>query len=350
MLIIVVTFVLILLVVVGLHEAGHALAARYYGVKIKRIAIGFGKPIFQGNKWGCEWVWGLLPLGGYVHFLNTRIEPVDKMDYPYAFDKQTYGKRIIILLAGGISNFLVSLVLLSIFFLMGFKETPAQIAEVMPHSVASQAGIEKGMRIQGIGTYETNSWQEAGMGFLIHWGKAHVPLQIISPTGQSQTLYLDLDKTPRLNEKNFLLTLGLKPALKQHYVTGVSLGQALAQAVKHVFFLLYFFLAMIKQLIMGAIPFSALLGPIGLLKVSIHSLMQGIALFCYFLASLSLVVGLVNLLPLPTLDGGSIMYTLIEAYRGKPVSVAWEILLHRLVIIMLSVVLIQLLLNDIQRL
>ncbi len=86
------------------------------------------------------------------------------------------------------------------------------------------------------------------------------------------------------------------------------------------------------------IPFAVLLGPIGLLAASAGSFMQGLAVFLYFIASLSLAVGLVNLFPIPGLDGGSIIYALVEKIRGKPVPIAWELLLHRLAMIIFCLV------------
>lgn len=106
----------------------------------------------------------------------------------------------------------------------------------------------------------------------------------------------------------------------------------------------------LKQLFTGAIPFSVLLGPIGIFAASVASLMQGIAVFLFFIATLSLAVAVINLLPIPGLDGGSIVYAIVEKIRGKPVSVPMELLLHRLVFIIFCVLLVHLLMNDLQRL
>lgn len=106
----------------------------------------------------------------------------------------------------------------------------------------------------------------------------------------------------------------------------------------------------LKQLFSGLIPFSALLGPIGIFAASVASLTQGVVVFMFFIATLSLAVAVINLFPIPGLDGGSIVYALIEKIRGKPVSVAMELLLHRLVFIVFCVVLVHLLMNDLQRL
>jgi len=105
----------------------------------------------------------------------------------------------------------------------------------------------------------------------------------------------------------------------------------------------------LKQVLSGTVPFLLLLGPLGLLMTMVHSFLQGLAVFLYFIANLNLAVAIVNLLPLPGLDGGAIVYTCIEKIRGKPISVALEVLLHRLAMIALCVLFIQLIMNDVQR-
>ncbi len=129
----------------------------------------------------------------------------------------------------------------------------------------------------------------------------------------------------------------------------LSFFQACQNAFLQIMGLLYFFLVMLKQLFTGHIPFAALLGPLGLFTAMVNSFLQGLAVFLYFIASLSLSVALVNLFPIPGLDGGSIVYALVEKVRGKPASIAMEILLHRLMFIAFSLVLVQLILNDMQR-
>lgn len=105
----------------------------------------------------------------------------------------------------------------------------------------------------------------------------------------------------------------------------------------------------LKQLLTGVIPFSVLLGPLGIFAASVASFTQGVAVFLFFIATLSFAVAVINLFPIPGLDGGSIVYALIEKVRGKAVSVPMELLLHRLVFIIFCVLLVHLLMNDLQR-
>ncbi|GGI86061.1 M50 family metallopeptidase [Legionella impletisoli] len=346
--------ILSLILVIGLHEAGHALSARFFKVKIKRISIGFGKPIFlKRSKTGIEWVWARWPIGGYVKLLNTRIDPVSSELQPYCFDKKAIWKRVVILLSGALANALVALFALQGYYMIGHREITPVVAEVSIPSPAAKAGLGAGDRILSINGQPTPSWRAVGMQFIILLDEANVPILIQKPGGKTVQMHLDLNQWEYSQQRNDLLQgLGIKPALSKRHINnipGVSFFKAFYQAVVEIGAILYFFLIMLKQLFTGTIPFATLLGPIGLFSEMVISFLHGIAVYLFFIANLSLAVGLVNLMPIPGLDGGSIVYALIEKIRGKPISVPLEILLHRLALIILVVAMIQLLMNDLQR-
>jgi regulator of sigma E protease len=347
------SILLVLVVVIGLHEAGHALAARMTGVKIQRISIGFGRPILLWKgKSGCEWVWAIWPLGGYVQLLNTRISPVKKADYSVCFDKKPVWVRVFILLSGSLVNFLVAFLALTFFFMIGFERDIPVIQNVAVNSIASAAGIKDGSRIIELAGRQTSSWRMVGTQLIISMGKNNVAAKILEPDQTVRVVSLDLSSKPSPQNKSLFSYVGVTPALmatNHETVPGESFIKASRQAFGKTIHLLEFYLLMLKQIITGVIPFSMLLGPFGLLALSMDSFIKGLSMFLDFIASLSLTVGLVNLLPIPTLDGGSIMYALVEKIRGKPVSIAFEILLHRLTMILFALVLMQLIMNDLLR-
>ncbi|MDI9819091.1 MULTISPECIES: RIP metalloprotease [unclassified Legionella] len=346
--------ILTLILVVGIHEAGHAIAARIFSVKIKRISIGFGKLLITWKgKSDQEWVWAIWPLGGYVQLLNSRIQPVSPQELPLCFDQKPVWIRCIILLSGALANLLVAWLALTWLFLIGYQHSPPVILDVAPHSVAAQAGLESGNRLISMGQKKTDSWREAGMLLIMALGKKNVPVAFKDNQGNVRETSLDLSQWRYNRQDDSLLSgLGIIPdSAKEHQeeVKSKSVVNAAYRAVANSMHLLVFFLVMLKQLLTGMIPFSLLLGPIGLFAASTGSFLQGFTVFLYFIASLSLAVGLINLFPVPGLDGGSIVYALLEKIRGKPVSVAMEVLLHRLAVIFFAVLLVQLLLNDLQR-
>lgn len=351
----IIAIILTLLLVVGIHEGGHALVARYFKVKIKKVSIGFGKPLLHWqSRSGCEWVWAIFPLGGYVQLENTRISPVATADYAGCFDKKPIWQRILILLAGAGANIITAWLALILVYLIGMNYTVPQIQSVQADSVAARAGIVAGDQLVAVGSHDTSSWNDVGMQLVIFWGKHDVPMTVSRNGGKElKEVSLDLSQVPVQGLKANLLTrLGMEPnlAAAQDIRRASSFTDAVYQASKTIAKMFYFFLIIFKQLFSGVIPFSMLLGPLSVFAASVASLTQGIVVFMFFIATLSLAVALVNLFPIPGLDGGSIVYALLEKIRGKSVSVAMELLLHRLVFIVFCMVLVHLLMNDLQRL
>ena len=343
--------VITLLLVVGLHEAGHGLVARLFSVKIKRIAIGFGKPLFsRTSQSGCEWVWGRWPIGGYVHLLNSRIQPVSKTEWPYCFDKKPIWVRCLILVSGGVANILVAFLALTLFYLLGFQQYRPVIKTVAPNSLAANAGFSAHDEIIEFNHVSIASWQVASQQLIGGLGKNKVMVVVFDKKMDHQReLYIDLQHVP-VSLKSIWKGVGITPDVHHiQIIPGVPFEAACLHAIYTMQELLGFFLVMVKQLLLKHVALVYLLGPIGLINVTFNSFIQGLSAFSYFIASFSLAVGLVNLFPIPGLDGGSILYALLEKLRGKPLSIAMETLLHRLAMIIFWVFLVQLILNDIQR-
>lgn len=345
--------ILTLLLVVGVHEIGHALMARFFLIKIKRISIGFGRPLLQWTSPnGIEWVWAMWPLGGYVELLNSRISPVDPQQYPFCFDKKPVWQRIVVLVAGSMANLIGAWLAFLFVFLLGISDHVPEVQTVHNKSTAAQAGFKPGDRILAIASNPTPQWREVGMQLLSLWGQKNVPVLVRHSSGDEHEVLLDLSTVAlSASDKSLLDSIGIAPnkSAPVQLLKASSLADAIYLSNHAIYQWLHFFMLILKQLILGIIPFSLLLGPIGLFAASIQSFVQGLVVFLYFIASLSLAVGLVNLFPIPGLDGGSILYALIEKLRKKPISVALEILLYRLVLIICAVALVQLLMNDLQR-
>jgi regulator of sigma E protease len=345
--------ILMLICVIGLHELGHAIAARYFHIKIKQIAIGFGKPLMQWRSHnGTLWVWGRWPFGGYVQLLNSRNTPVAPEEYPLCFDKKPVGVRIIVLLAGACANVIAAWLILVMVFLIGISTRLPIVQSVQPQSIAQITGILPGDHLVSIGGNSTPSWTVVGMQLVMLWGEKDINLLVRQSNNELKTLHLDLIQVRfKKNDKSLLATIGIVPDLKasKELIRSSSLLDAMSQTNTSMMQMLHFFVKLWKQLFLGIIPFSILLGPVGLVAVSVTSLTQGIVGFMVFIANLSIAVALMNLLPVPGLDGGSIVYAFLEKLRAKPVSVALEILLQRFALIAGCILFVQLVLNDLQR-
>ncbi len=323
-------------------------------IKIKKISIGFGKALLSWRgKNGCQWIWARWPVGGYVQLLNSRIEPVSPSDDTYSFDKKSVWVRCVVLLSGAIANLLTAWFALVFMLMLGYQQMVPIIANIQIPSVASKAGLVEGDRIRNVAGQPVASWQEVGMQLIMALGHEGVDVVVDNVAGVRHQVHFDLAQWRySYGKESLLAVLGIKPDLSaknKYQVVGLSWWTACQHAFYQMIGLLYFFLVVLKQLLTGVIPFAVLLGPLGVFTVMVSSFIQGLAVFLYFIASLSLAVAVINLLPVPGLDGGSILYALIEKIRGKPVSIGMEILLHRLIFIAFCLILVQLLLNDAHR-
>lgn len=346
--------ILTLILVIGLHEAAHALVARFYGVKIKTISIGFGKALWSWrSRNGCEWRWAFFPLGGFVQLENSRIVPVKKEEYIHCFDKKKWTIRIFILVAGSVVNLGTAWIALFIMYSNGLDYMTPEVHSIIPHSTAAAAGMKAGDRFISVNHHATSTWNEVGMRIIMSWGQPTVDIIVSQNNGQKlEQISLDLSQQFANDFKtNLLHQIGLTPNeyASHHVLRANSLGEAITLTNQSILFILCFFIILCKHVIVGLIPFASLLGPLSIFVVSVHSLMDGISVFAFFIANLSLAVALVNLFPIPGLDGGSIIYVLIEKIRGKPVSIAMEVLLHRLAVIVFAVILVNLVLHDLLR-
>lgn len=343
---------LTLLLVVGVHELGHALAAKCFKVKVLSISLGFGPEVYSWtSKKHVKWVVAMFPIGGFVKLLNSRIHTVNKKDQAYCFNTKPIYARIIILFAGALANILLAFAALTLTYSLGYEVTSPKIASVTPDSLAARAGLHQADTLTQIGQTPITSWQEASMAIISNLGATQVPIAFTDENNHTHTSTIDLGAWQYTSGKHALLKgLGMTPSTKaRHDIPGVSLKHAARHALNQIGTFLLFFGMVIKQLATGSIPFAILLGPIGILQAMSHNFVQGLSLYAYFIGTFSLAIAVANLLPIPGLDGGSILYCLLEGVRGKPISVALEVLLHRLAFIALCVFLVQLALNDIQK-
>lgn len=343
----IVAIILMLLLTVGIHEGAHALVASLFGIKIKKISIGFGKPLvsWQGKK-GCEWVFARWPLGGYVEMLNTRVDKVAEKDHPVCFDKKPVWMRICVLLAGSLANLVFAFLLLMVVFLAGLPAQKALVT-ITPDSMAAKAGLQSGDTILAIENKAVPSLREMNMWLVTATGKEKAAVQVQTSQGEKKTLYLDL-RIEKNQRGKALMNWGIVPAENAplFYLKAHSLLEACLMSFQFIYETCAFMLTVLGMLITKVLPISLLIGPLGMFSLTITSFFQGFIAFIFFTAAFSVAIGLANLLPIPALDGGSIVYALIEKIRGKPVSVAMEILLHRFALIAAGLLLVQLLVND----
>lgn len=433
--------------VVGTHEAAHFMAARALSVKVLTFSIGFGKTLFRWHdKSGTEYIFALIPLGGYVRMLDENEGNVPESELKHAFNRQPFYKKFIIVLAGPMMNFLCAFLLYWLIFVMGFTTIKPIIGTVAPTSIAANAGLKANQEILSMDGRQVTSWMNIMFRLLSHLGDRDkmqlqakigetgpitthtlnlkdwqiddlkpepltslgitpfepvIPLVIgvINPESAAAKSSLQLgDKITHFNGKKvskwqeliqsvyenpnkavtitveragksrpIQVTLGEKKAMfaETHGVLGIgpsfswpkesllnvqySMTAAIPRAWQEISDLAYFNLVLFGKMVTGKLSLQSLGGPITIFETAGDALNSGMLAFLSFLAFLSLSIGIINILPIPGLDGGHLFLQIIELVIRRPIPERILLLLFRLGFVLIFFVLFHALWNDILR-
>ncbi len=346
--IIAVVLAIILLIVV--HEFGHYIIARLFKIKIVRFVIGLGKPLFKfTSKKNIVYQLSVVPLGGYVKMLDEREAPVPSEMLSNAFNRQAIWKRILVILAGPLASFILAVLAFWLMFSVGLPSKSPIVGQVLQNSPAAVVEIQPQDEIIAVDDNRTNNWMKVAMNVITRVGEEG-ELKITVKVHDSETVldkFINLKFWKAKEKLEPLNALGIVPLENgEERIEQYSVGKSFIRAWQEVIVFSQFNFTVLKKLITGKISIKSLAGPLTLFKGAFLSWQKGFAVFLNFLAVLSLAVAIANSLPIPGLDGGHLLYFAIEAIRKKPVSIAVQVLALRLSIILFSVLLIVLLINE----
>jgi len=415
----VVAFLVALGVLIVFHELGHYLVARLFRVKVLRFSIGFGRPLWTSLRGPdrTEWVIAALPLGGYVKMLDEREGPVAPEDAHRAFNRQNVGRRIAIVAAGPVANFLLAIVFYWMLFVGGVQEAKPIVGAPEPGTAAAAAGLVRGETILRINDEPMASWQQVRWRFLqlavekqsarleVIDAKQHLasrtldlsafdlegfdsdPLaklglkldrpdvapvvgklvsggvaesggvqpgdRIVAIDGDElrtwedvvnavkarpgqtmrvgirrggDTVELSLTPQPYQESGRTIGRIGAAPFIDHEVMKGlVTLvryppGAALGMAFQRTWETSVFSLKMLGKMVVGEVSWKNLSGPVTIADYAGQSAQLGIGAYIAFLALISISLGVLNLLPIPLLDGGHLLYYVVEIFKGSPVS------------------------------
>lgn len=353
-------FVLFLAVIalVGVHEFGHYWVAKRLGVGIREFAIGFGPKVYarRSVKTGILYCLKLFPLGGYVKLVDSREGLLDESERAVSLDHQPVWKRLLIILAGPMMNFIFAAMAFWAMSTIGYLAVKPMIKEILPGSIAEQAGLKPGMQILKIDGKGTADWTAIYLPLVGHIGNQDTLQVTAELSGKIHDEVLNL-RHWKINplKPDLLLSLGIKaerPSDKNSALIFERQTHPLI-SIKEAWRMMKEFLwlntVVIIKLFTGKISLESLAGPLSLFQGALLSFKAGVSAFLGFLAFVSIAVGYVNLLPIPGLDGTQIIYLFLEKIRGQPISIAVQVLAYRLGLIILSVLLIQVTMNDLIR-
>ncbi len=333
---ILIPFLVLILVVVFIHEYGHYYFAKKYGVGVTDFSIGFGKELFGWNdKSGTRWKICLLPLGGYVKFFGDRnvfsqsdqeevLKKYNEEDQRKLFILKPLYQRSLIVFGGPLANFLLAIVIFaSIYMFVGKDFTPAVINEVQKDSPAQVAGIIENDVILEIDGNEVKSILDVSK-FISLSTSEFIDFKV-SRVDQEILLKVKpnlIDSDDGLGNNVKKRVIGIKLSPYNNKVNHIKLGPAKAiyYSISEVYFVTTSTLKYMGSIIAGSGDSSQLGGPIRIAKITGQVAEIGIIPFLSIMAYISISLGLINLFPIPLLDGGHLMFYAFEKILGRPLS------------------------------
>ena len=329
-----IAFFILITVVVFIHEYGHYYFARKYGVAVSDFSIGFGKEIFGFNdKNGTRWKFCLIPLGGYVKFFGDRnvfsqseqdevLKKYSKNEQRKLFVTKPLYQRALIVAGGPLANFLLAIVIFSSIFMFSGKDfTPAKIDEVILDSPAEKAGLKKNDIIIGIDDKKIESILEVST-FINISNKDEIKIKVLR--NQKELKFTTIPnivdgKDPFGNTvKKKIIGIKVTPATEKFNREKLGPTKAVYYSFKEIWFVTKTTLYFIGSLFQGKGDTNQLGGPIQIAKISGQVLEFGLIAFFSTVAYISISLGLINLFPIPLLDGGHLMFYLFEKILGRP--------------------------------
>lgn len=331
----IIPFLFVLTIVVFFHELGHFLVARWAGVKVLTFSLGFGPELFGFNdRHGTRWKVSAIPLGGYVKFFGDdseastpsadTLQTMTADERKVSFHHKKVGPRAAIVAAGPIANFLLAIVIFAaLFTFFGKPSQTARVDSIQENSAAATAGFKSGDIVTAINGDAIESFTEMQR---IVSTKAGVPLVFTVKRGDE---VVKLNGTPQLREikDNFgnvhrVGILGITRATGpgDTVTQPVNPATAVWLGVKETWFVVDRTVAYIGGIFTGRESADQVGGPIRIAQISGQVATIGLSALIHLAAVLSVSIGLLNLFPVPLLDGGHLLFYAIEAVRGKPLS------------------------------
>lgn len=408
-------FIVALGVLVAVHEFGHFWVARRNGIKVERFSIGFGKAIWRRiGKDGTEYVLAMIPLGGYVKMLDSRIEDVPESLQGQAFNHKSVWARMAVVVAGPMANFVFAIFAFWLMFLIGVPAVKPVLNDVTASSPAAEAGLLPGMEIQAIDGKRVRTWEEVNFALIGRLGDDSTEFSVKNSAGVTQQARINLigwefnpdqqspmgalglvpvgpkltltvaqvledgpaglagikngdvlqaingeslsswqqlvSKVQAAPEKELELDVlrdgqrlsliltparhesservigyaGLAPKVlpvadEYRFDMRYGLFAAVGAGVERTWDLTVLTFQMLGKLVTGVVSVDNLSGPISIAKGAGATADYGLVYFLGFMALVSVNLGIINLLPLPVLDGGHLLFYIIEAVTGRPV-------------------------------
>jgi len=328
----IISFIVVFGILVLFHEFGHFIMAKANGIKVNEFAIGIGPKVFKIKKGETLYSIRAFPLGGFVKMEG---ENKTSEDFRSFYNKSPY-RRLSVIAAGPIMNFVLAFLLLSIiFFNVGFPNTT--IEQVIINEPAEINGIQSEDEIVSINGENIDNWDDIVR--IISESTGDLDISVVR---NSDTLNFNIQ--PKIEQDTGRRVVGIIPQIEK------SFFKALQEGYNQMVFLVKNIFSVLKDLISGNKIEGEIVGPIGIMGIVGEAANDGILSLLFIAAYLSINLGIINLLPFPALDGGHLVFILIEIIRGKPIPIEKEGMVNFIGFAILMALMVLIIFKDISKL
>ena len=344
-------FIIVLGLLIFFHEMGHFLAAKFFGVKVERFSFGLG-PRLVGLKVGeTDYRISAFPLGGYVKMVGEGLDDeVLEEEKERSFSYKAVWKRMLIVVCGPLFNFFFAMGVFFLgFLLVGQVILTSDVGEVKPDYPAYKAGLRSGDKIISMAGHPISTWKELPDVVRKNAGKA-IPVIFVRGDRQYKTEVTPItSKVKNLFGEDVQETvIGVSPSGK-FFTKDLGLGEALQGGIVQTYEITRLTLLSLVKLVQRKVPLETLGGPIFIAQLAGQQAQEGWANLLFFTALLSVNLGILNLLPIPILDGGHLVFFAIEWISGKPLSLKKREIAQQVGMFILILLMVFVFYNDIVR-
>jgi regulator of sigma E protease len=313
--------IILLGIIIFVHELGHFLFAKLMGVRVLKFSLGFG-PKLIGKKYGdTEYLISAVPLGGYVKMLGeTQEDELKEEEKPFAYNLQPVWKRFLVVFAGPLFNILFAIVIFFFSFVYGLPVLVPEVGDIMPDTPAQRAGLMKQDRITEIDGVHIDQWDE--MTAIIHQNPGKQLQLTLQRHGQTIRIAITPERKKVqdiFGEGKEVGLIGIKPS-GNTFVRQKNVLNAFTDSIARTWDISVLTIVSLVKLAQRVIPADTIGGPILIVQMAGEQASKGFLNFFIFMALININLGVLNLLPIPVLDGGHIVFLTIEAIRRKPLS------------------------------
>lgn len=345
----VLVFICILSVLIVVHELGHFFAARRAGVRVEKFSLGFGPRLFKKAKGGTEYSVSMVALGGYVKLAGDNLH--EYKGKPDEYFSQPPGRRFQIIFAGPLLNYVLAFFLFWLVFWTGYPALTSKVGGLLEGFGAKEAGIKAGDRITAIDGQKVEFWEDLQKIIQSKQDRSRVDVSILRD-GEELSFDVRIKEeavADQMGEERKVGLLGVSP-FDEVVIARHSFVESFFLGVDKTFRLTIMTYQGLWRMATGRVSIrDSVTGPLGIFYITSKAARMGIAVLLHLMAVLSLSLGIFNLLPLPILDGGHILFLGIEKIRGRSLSPKAENIVSQIGLAMIITLALFVTYNDIVR-